>query len=66
MGGQEALAELRRIDPAVKAIVSSGYSSDPVLANFRQYGFRGVVAKPYQLDDLTRVLREVLAAPAEP
>ena len=66
MGGQEALAELRKIDPAVKAIVSSGYSSDPVLANHRKYGFSGVVAKPYQLDELTRVLREVLASSPEP
>ena len=60
MGGQEALAELRRINPDVKAIVSSGYSSDPVLANFRNYGFSGMVAKPYQLEDLTQVLRDVL------
>jgi CheY-like chemotaxis protein len=61
MGGQEALARLRQIDPAVRAIVSSGYSSDPVLANYRAHGFRGMVAKPYQLDDLTRALREALA-----
>jgi PAS domain S-box-containing protein len=61
MGGQEALAELRRINPDVKTIVSSGYSNDPVLANFRNYGFSGMVAKPYQLDDLTRALREALA-----
>ena len=40
--------------------MSSGYSSDPVLANFRNYGFSGMVAKPYQLEDLTRVLRDVL------
>ncbi len=61
MGGQEALARLRQIDPAVRAIVSSGYSIDPVLANYRAHGFRGMVAKPYQLDDLTRALREALA-----
>ena len=60
MGGREAITELRRIDPGVKAIVSSGYSSDPVLANYRAYGFRGMVAKPYKVDDFTRVLREVL------
>ena len=61
MGGQEALERLRQINPGVKAIVSSGYSSDPVLANYRSHGFRGMVAKPYQLDDLTRALREALA-----
>jgi CheY-like chemotaxis protein len=60
VGGREAIDELRRIDPGVKAIVSSGYSSDPVLANYRAYGFRGMVAKPYKIDDFTRVLREVL------
>jgi PAS domain S-box-containing protein len=65
MGGQEALERLRQINPDVKAIVSSGYSSDPVLANYRSHGFRGMVAKPYQLDDLTRALREALTgAPA--
>ncbi len=61
MGGQEALEQIRRFDPAVKAIVSSGYSSDPVLANFRAHGFRGCVAKPYQLMDFLRVVRAVLA-----
>jgi PAS domain S-box-containing protein len=60
MGGREAIGELNRIDPTVKAIVSSGYSSDPVMANFRAYGFRGVVAKPYRIDDFVRVLRDVL------
>jgi two-component system cell cycle sensor histidine kinase/response regulator CckA len=60
MGGRDAIEELRRIDPGVKAIVSSGYSSDPVLANYRAYGFRGMVAKPYKIDDFTRVLRDVM------
>ncbi len=61
MGGLEALERLRAIDPAVRAIVSSGYSSDPVLANYRDYGFRGRVAKPYELAEFGRVLREVSA-----
>jgi PAS domain S-box-containing protein len=64
MGGREAIAQLRLLDPHVKAIVSSGYSSDPVLANYRDYGFCGVAAKPYEVDDLARVLREALAARA--
>jgi CheY-like chemotaxis protein len=63
MGGREAIEHLRQIDPEVKAIVSSGYSSDPVLANYRSYGFRGVVAKPFGIEDLTRVFREVLNPP---
>jgi len=62
MGGREAITELRKIDPNVRAIVSSGYSSDPVLANYRSHGFAGVAAKPYDVTELARVLREVMAA----
>ena len=62
MGGLEALERIRALDPAVRAIVSSGYSSDPVLANYRSYGFSGRVAKPYEIADFSRVLREVLGA----
>ncbi len=61
MGGLEALGHLRAADPGVRAVVSSGYSSDPVLANYREYGFRGRVAKPYELAEFGRVLREALA-----
>jgi signal transduction histidine kinase len=60
MGGLAALARLRELDPAVKAIVSSGYSSDPVLANHREHGFIAVVAKPYEVGELEKVLRELL------
>jgi CheY-like chemotaxis protein len=63
MGGREAVERLRAIDPNVRAIVSSGYSSDPVLANYREHGFQGVATKPYEMGDLARVLREVLADP---
>ncbi|HET7535014.1 MAG TPA: PAS domain S-box protein, partial [Candidatus Didemnitutus sp.] len=59
MGGLAALRVLREIDPQVRAVVSSGYSSDPVLANYREHGFSAVVAKPYEVNDLSRVLREV-------
>jgi CheY-like chemotaxis protein len=62
IGGREAISELRKIDPDVRAIVSSGYSSDPVLANYRSHGFAGVAAKPYDVTELARVLREVMAA----
>ena len=60
MGGKEAMAELRKLDPTVKGIVSSGYSSDPVMANFRAHGFSGMVAKPYRLTDLAKAIRSVL------
>ncbi len=60
MGGKEAIKKLIAIDPHVKAIVSSGYANDPVMANFRQYGFRGVSPKPYQIADLSKVLQNVI------
>jgi len=62
MGGLAAVRELRQLDPKVKAIVSSGYSSDPVLANYRDHGFVAMVAKPYEVNEFARVLREVLPA----
>lgn len=60
MGGREAMARLREIDPQVRAIVSSGYSSDPVMANYRDYGFQAMVAKPYRIADFVAALHEVL------
>ena len=62
MGGKEAMERLLEIDPAVTAIVSSGYSNDPVMANYRDYGFQAVLAKPYQLHDLEQVLRRIVVA----
>jgi CheY-like chemotaxis protein len=60
MGGKEAISLLREIDPGVRAIVSSGYSSDLAMADFRKHGFRGMVAKPYDVTDLASVIRSVL------
>ncbi|AOS45418.1 Blue-light-activated protein [Lacunisphaera limnophila] len=60
MGGLEALAKLRALDPDVRAVVSSGYSSDPVLARHRNHGFAAVLAKPYEVNEVARVLRELL------
>jgi CheY-like chemotaxis protein len=56
MGGRETLEALKRYDPGVRAFVSSGYSSDPVLTNFRSYGFSGVIPKPYTLKEVKRAL----------
>ena len=62
MGGEEALRELRKIDPSVKAIVSSGHSGNPVMADPRSYGFSGVMPKPYRIKDMDRLLDSILSA----
>ena len=61
MGGSEAIELLRLVDPEVAAIVSSGYSDDPVLADYRRYGFVAGIAKPFRADELSEVLAKVLA-----
>jgi len=56
MGGQEAIGKLMEIDPKVKAIVSSGYSNNPIMAKYEEYGFKGVIAKPYRARELGEIL----------
>jgi len=60
IGGKEAIRSLLELDPLVKAVVSSGYSDDPVLANCREYGFSSVLVKPYSRHEMSRVLHELL------
>ncbi|HBF38562.1 MAG TPA: hypothetical protein DDW50_14745, partial [Firmicutes bacterium] len=60
MGGQEAISHLRDIDPTIKAVVSSGYANDPIISNYEQFGFCGVVTKPYKFDELIKVLNQVV------
>jgi CheY-like chemotaxis protein len=60
MGGKEAIKKLIEIDPKIKAIVSSGYSNSPVMTNYKDYGFVGVIAKPYNINELSKKLNEVL------
>lgn len=62
MGGRAAMGELLKIDPKVRGIISSGYSSDPEMMDYGRYGFKGVVGKPFHLADLKRILKEVLTA----
>ena len=59
MGGREALARLRQIEPAVRAIVSSGYSSDATASECEAAGFVGVLRKPYTLQEVRRVLADL-------
>ncbi len=59
VGGKDALSELLLLDPDVKAVVSSGYSAEPIFANYRSYGFQSMLAKPYGIEDLARVLKEL-------
>ncbi|MBI2059971.1 MAG: PAS domain S-box protein [Nitrospirae bacterium] len=62
MGGAELIVQLLRMDPSARAIVSSGYSGDPVLARFGEYGFKAFLAKPYRMEEVGRTLKEVLSA----
>jgi PAS domain S-box-containing protein len=60
MGGKEAILELKKLDPDVKTIVSSGYANDPILAHFQDYGFDGMVPKPYKIEELAETLFQVI------
>lgn len=59
MGGKEAIGKMRALDPTIKAIASSGYATDPIMASFREYGFSGVIPKPYKIGELSEILSEV-------
>jgi PAS domain S-box-containing protein len=61
MGGKDTLRELQKIDPRVKAIVTSGYSNDPVMSQYEKYGFKGMLTKPFNFDELNIVIKQVLA-----
>ena len=60
MGGKETVKRILKINPEARVIVSSGYASDPVMANYAEYGFKGIVAKPYTRNKLLAVLNRVL------
>jgi CheY-like chemotaxis protein len=60
-GGEWTIKKLLKIDPAVKAIISSGYIDDPVMADYSDYGFSGMIAKPYTIEELRKALQDVIA-----
>jgi two-component system cell cycle sensor histidine kinase/response regulator CckA len=60
MGGLEAAKAILEIDPQAKLIVASGYSTDPVMAHFQEYGFAAALAKPFQLEDISNELARML------
>ena len=60
MGGVKAIAEIRQTDPEVVAIVSSGYSDDPAMADPEKYGYAAVLPKPYQPNELTNLVDLIL------
>ena len=62
MGGKETIRKLIEIDPAVRAIVSSGYSDDPVVANYGDYGFKNTLSKPYELETISSILHSLLCS----
>jgi PAS domain S-box-containing protein len=59
-GGKETMTQLKKIDPKVKAILSSGYANDLILTDYHRYGFKGVVIKPYNMEELSATLHQVI------
>jgi CheY-like chemotaxis protein len=64
MGGKETIKRLLALDPQAVAIISSGYSNDPVMAKYREHGFRDVVVKPFTCQRLSEALWNALGRPA--
>ncbi|MBW1972878.1 MAG: PAS domain S-box protein [Deltaproteobacteria bacterium] len=60
LGGKETIKIIKEIDPNVKAIVASGYSTDPIMANYKEYGFKEVIKKPYKIKLLSEILKKVI------
>lgn len=59
MGGKEAASEILSIDRGAKVFVSSGYSTDPIMVNFQEYGFAGGIAKPFDLASMQKMLSSI-------
>lgn len=59
MGGKEAVSEILAIDESAQVYVSSGYSSDPAMVNYQEYGFAGVIVKPFDLSAIQKILDQI-------
>jgi DNA-binding NtrC family response regulator len=59
-GAKEAIGDLIEADPDVVVVISSGYSGDPVMADFEKYGFKGVLSKPYTMEQLDQLMRSII------
>jgi signal transduction histidine kinase len=59
IGGKETWIELRKINPQIKGIISSGYSNDPIIVNYREYNFEGVLSKPYKFDEIKQLMANI-------
>ncbi len=62
MGAKETIQHLKKINPEIKAVVSSGYSNDPIMTEFSKYGFKGVIAKPYRTKELSEIVSKLITA----
>ena len=60
MGGKETIKKLMKKDPLVQAVASSGYSNDPVMSRFADYGFRAALIKPYKIEELDAVIQKIV------
>lgn len=61
MGGKDAVQEILKIDPEAKVVVASGYSNDPIMAGYREYGFCAAMVKPFKLQEFREIINKILA-----
>jgi CheY-like chemotaxis protein len=60
MGGKEAFEKLRKTDPSVKVVLSSGYTEDPMMTDYAKHGLAGILAKPYRISDIKALLEMMI------